>query len=91
MLEFFSRRKKRKLIVAGCSYVDDYAKSQNLPTFPLWSDLLADKLNMQLINLGKCRSEEHTSELQSHSDNVCILLLEKKKIQNRETQKKETL
>ena len=54
MLEFFSRRKKRKLIVAGCSYVDDYAKSQNLPTFPLWSDLLADKLNMQLINLGKC-------------------------------------
>ena len=24
MLEFFSRRKKRKLIVAGCSYVDDY-------------------------------------------------------------------
>src|SRR5437588_4514045 len=32
---------------------------------------------------GKCtarpRSEEHTSELQSHSDLVCRLLLEKKK------------
>src|SRR5437588_9537297 len=29
----------------------------------------------------KCsRSEEHTSELQSHSDLVCRLLLEKKKI-----------
>src|SRR5260221_7255198 len=28
------------------------------------------------------RSEEHTSELQSHSDLVCRLLLEKKKIQN---------
>src|SRR5438034_6356398 len=27
------------------------------------------------------RSEEHTSELQSHSDLVCRLLLEKKKIQ----------
>src|SRR5260221_8269168 len=27
----------------------------------------------------KCRSEEHTSELQSHSDLVCRLLLEKKK------------
>jgi len=54
MLEFFSKRKKRKLVVAGCSYVDDYAKSQNLPTFPLWSELLADKLNMKLINLGKC-------------------------------------
>src|SRR5438034_3851915 len=32
-------------------------------------------------NLGKAmgRSEEHTSELQSHSDFVCRLLLEKKK------------
>src|SRR5260221_4062684 len=29
------------------------------------------------------RSEEHTSELQSHSDLVCRLLLEKKKKQNR--------
>src|SRR5260221_3125627 len=28
----------------------------------------------------KLRSEEHTSELQSHSDLVCRLLLEKKKI-----------
>src|SRR5260221_12619510 len=28
---------------------------------------------------GKYRSEEHTSELQSHSDLVCRLLLEKKK------------
>src|SRR5438034_4330686 len=30
--------------------------------------------------LGHARSEEHTSELQSHSDLVCRLLLEKKKI-----------
>src|SRR5438132_9027972 len=29
--------------------------------------------------LGNVRSEEHTSELQSHSDLVCRLLLEKKK------------
>src|SRR5260221_3654026 len=28
---------------------------------------------------GQMRSEEHTSELQSHSDIVCRLLLEKKK------------
>src|SRR5260221_8626782 len=28
---------------------------------------------------GNTRSEEHTSELQSHSDLVCRLLLEKKK------------
>src|SRR5947207_7350571 len=30
--------------------------------------------------IAGCRSEEHTSELQSHSDLVCRLLLEKKKI-----------
>src|SRR5436190_5610024 len=30
-------------------------------------------------SLGEERSEEHTSELQSHSDLVCRLLLEKKK------------
>src|SRR5947207_10577064 len=34
---------------------------------------------------GVCRSEEHTSELQSHSDLVCRLLLEKKK--KKKTQK----
>src|SRR5438034_1780389 len=28
--------------------------------------------------IRQCRSEEHTSELQSHSDIVCRLLLEKK-------------
>src|SRR5947207_9283238 len=31
------------------------------------------------------RSEEHTSELQSHSDLVCRLLLEKKKTRKRRT------
>src|SRR5438132_10913986 len=32
---------------------------------------------------SKSRSEEHTSELQSHSDLVCRLLLEKKKKKNK--------
>src|SRR5260221_8965125 len=35
----------------------------------------------QLLEGGRSRSEEHTSELQSHSDLVCRLLLEKKKKQ----------
>src|SRR5437773_8258327 len=35
----------------------------------------------RLENPGKVRSEEHTSELQSHHDLVCRLLLEKKKKQ----------
>src|SRR5438034_8284694 len=34
---------------------------------------------MEVTNLALERSEEHTSELQSHSDLVCRLLLEKKK------------
>src|SRR5260221_7957974 len=33
----------------------------------------------KICTLGNRRSEEHTSELQSHSDLVCRLLLEKKK------------
>src|SRR5260221_7407185 len=35
-----------------------------------------------LYLVSAVRSEEHTSELQSHSDLVCRLLLEKKKIYN---------
>src|SRR2546430_6386741 len=34
------------------------------------------------IIMGSCRSEEHTSELQSQSNLVCRLLLEKKKKNN---------
>src|SRR5438132_8771461 len=34
------------------------------------------------LELGALRSEEHTSELQSHSDLVCRLLLEKKKYES---------
>src|SRR5260370_30140683 len=36
------------------------------------------------------RSEEHTSELQSHLNLVCRLLLEKKKNKNKHSQKKST-
>ena len=38
--------------------------------------------------MGHDRSEEHTSELQSHHDLVCRLLLEKKKKQQRRKKKK---
>src|SRR5260221_8962081 len=34
---------------------------------------------LAVASAGSIRSEEHTSELQSHSDLVCRLLLEKKK------------
>src|SRR5438105_12003413 len=38
------------------------------------------------IPAGRCRSEEHTSELQSRVDLVCRLLLEKKKKKNKARQ-----
>src|SRR5260221_3344742 len=42
--------------------------------------LQLDQLNMLANRASETvRSEEHTSELQSHSDLVCRLLLEKKK------------
>ena len=37
------------------------------------------QFNLKVIDDGGKRSEEHTSELQSHYDLVCRLLLEKKK------------
>src|SRR5690242_21492375 len=43
-----------------------------------------DPLDLQIIDLVyEVRSEEHTSELQSHVNLVCRLLLEKKKKKNR--------
>src|SRR2546430_9963170 len=41
--------------------------------------LSCDFLDSKLLFLGEARSEEHTSELQSQSNLVCRLLLEKKK------------
>ena len=44
--------------------------------------------DLHVYNITKTRSEEHTSELQSHSDLVCRLLLEKKKKKKKKTPKK---
>src|SRR5437588_2953578 len=44
--------------------------------------IIADAAAEAAVGLGIIRSEEHTSELQSHSDLVCRLLLEKKKQMN---------
>src|SRR5206468_11631750 len=40
---------------------------------------LLEAADLVVVHNGKVRSEEHTSELQSRSDLVCRLLLEKKK------------
>src|SRR5574343_876372 len=47
-----------------------------------WMGMVALTATYNYLN----RSEEHTSELQSHHDLVCRLLLEKKKTRNRENQ-----
>src|SRR5260221_10631067 len=47
------------------------------------TQVVADHQHVQMVPedvaFAESRSEEHTSELQSHSDLVCRLLLEKKK------------
>src|SRR5437588_1769425 len=45
---------------------------------PIYSIAGAAKYS-HFVSYSSSRSEEHTSELQSHSDLVCRLLLEKKK------------
>src|SRR5438034_6927106 len=63
--------------------VQEFHRDKGLAT-PLAN--VVDRANIGMIQCGrrlrfplKPRSEEHTSELQSHSDLVCRLLLEKKK------------
>ena len=51
-MSLFSKRKK--LVVSGCSYTDNYARQEKIKEFPLWGELLAEKLDMDLINLGRC-------------------------------------
>src|SRR2546421_912373 len=48
-------------------------------TMNLWLGFAPGKSKVKLTVAAGCRSEEHTSELQSRSDIVCRLLLEKKK------------
>ena len=45
--------KKKKLITSGCSYTANYALSQGLKQVPLWPDLLAEKLDMECIDVSK--------------------------------------
>ena len=45
---------KKKLIISGCSYTANYAKVQKLAEFPIWGEVLADQLDMELINVSQC-------------------------------------
>jgi hypothetical protein len=52
IMSLFSKRKK--LIISGCSYTDNYARKQKMEEFPIWGELLAEQLDMDLINLSRC-------------------------------------
>src|SRR5438034_4693748 len=74
---FRSRVELVKGAAASSLYGSDAANGV-IQIFTKRGDKLADgKLAVTVRN--EYRSEEHTSELQSHSDLVCRLLLEKKK------------
>src|SRR5690242_21513409 len=57
--------------------VNDLAKS-----IAWYRDVVGFTVDREHERNGKLRSEEHTSELQSHVNLVCRLLLEKKKKKN---------
>src|SRR5260221_5337590 len=64
----------------------DYHTAEMKQVEPLEVVATAELIDSQIRITGQLetkieRSEEHTSELQSHSDLVCRLLLEKKKTQ----------
>src|SRR2546430_12757074 len=63
---------KRMLLV-----LDNF--EQILPAAPVVGQLLDSSPALKVIASSRARSEEHTSELQSQSNLVCRLLLEKKK------------
>src|SRR5947207_9642866 len=70
----------RSISMAGTCDIPDFNRSY-FDSWP-WEDAQFYVDHSAVLHADKVktpRSEEHTSELQSHSDLVCRLLLEKKK------------
>src|SRR5260221_3046450 len=68
------------LPISRDSIVTRFRNGESLPGFSLPKNKNWDpRAEAMMRALEASRSEEHTSELQSHSDIVCRLLLEKKK------------
>src|SRR5438034_7477298 len=64
---------RREVLKGAAATAGMLAASGAIGGFPtIWAQNIKD------VKLVQVRSEEHTSELQSHSDLVCRLLLEKK-------------
>src|SRR2546428_2594529 len=82
----YSRRVQRRVLIVDAPMPrtltpragTGQCRKRNTPPLEARSSTLAGLLS-QSPNGDRVRSEEHTSELQSRSDLVCRLLLEKKK------------
>src|SRR2546430_9512043 len=75
---------QQERVVRGLSFegnhaIDDYTLGSAIATSS--SSVFASLWLLRWMGLANTRSEEHTSELQSQSNLVCRLLLEKKKKQ----------
>src|SRR5260221_9545164 len=66
------------LAVGACEWIEQRQQFGLPPRAPREANE-AEHARARHQHHGVARSEEHTSELQSHSDLVCRLLLEKKK------------
>src|SRR5438034_2309906 len=75
----FTARSKMQIRVVHQHIHGDHVFEGNPNYIPVGHDLNIFPLSRNI----EVRSEEHTSELQSHSDLVCRLLLEKKKKKKR--------
>src|SRR5690242_21254943 len=80
---FFSSRRRHTRLT--CDWSSDVCSSDLWRTLPsgIWSHTTVRKDKQDIFPdpnlISMLRSEEHTSELQSHVNLVCRLLLEKKK------------
>src|SRR5437667_7580072 len=63
----------------GYPYEEPYARPRRRVNYFAWTVAILLLSGFALAAWLGSRSEEHTSELQSHHDLVCRLLLEKKK------------
>src|SRR2546428_3194456 len=72
------RRPPRSTLFPYTTLFRSVVRAANSPIYPLDFAAVATEFEQTLRRYQE-RSEEHTSELQSRSDLVCRLLLEKKK------------